>query len=813
MHDYMDFDLRVERTSEGYRAVVGASPAGEAKHDFAMPFSGDRLKIYLLEIGNRARGTRRADPQGTRSAREFGGALFGAVFAGEVRERWRESLFEATERGRGLRLRLRLGDAPELADLPWEYLFDPQGNEFVLLSTGTPLVHYLELPDRIKPLSVPPPLRALVMVASPSDYPALEVAAEWKRLSDALAPVVARGLLQIDRLETGTLSNLQRELRLGEYHILHFIGHGKFDADAKVPEGVLIVEDEMGRGREVTGGDLAIYLRDATTLRLAVLNCCEAARTSPSDIFAGVAPTLVRRGVPAVIAMQFEVSDAAAVVFATDFYRCLAELWPVDASLGEARKALYGAGHSLEWGTPVLYMRASDGRIFAATSSEAPVPPEAPKSVARQASTSAAEPAQIEHTGPTPLGIEGESPGTENGPSRRSAWLRWGIPIALAGLLLVALLLAFIQRVQAARPQLGQPEDDSTVMAGPVTLDWQPTSEAESSDTFRIELGSTSKFTDKVSLQAGASFAPVDMDRIRSARSSDGAVYWRVRAVHVNGTLGPWSRVGHFRAYESAIDHIRSTKRVVVATSATQDDKVFGWRDNGQWTGFDAALVRAIIPLLADRLHVDLSREPDVRFVPWSTRDRKEAILDQPMSGDVDFVISAITSTSRREKEHHITFTDAYFETYQCLLVRAAGGITKPDAARGEALVAQSGTTGEDMAQFLSREVEPITGKDTLNRMVQMVASGRANAAVVDCPLAAQVVGDAYGLLIVPIHDEALLEGYRSTTGSPVPETYAIAVGASQTDLLDALNDALRTLRHNGELSRLTAKFVPGGPQ
>lgn len=363
--DFLDFDLRLERGPDGtHRAIVVQSPAGHASGTFTLPFSQDRLQLYLLQIGQRTRGVRRLESPASLAARQFGTQLFETVFAGDIREVWSRSLAEARRQDRGLRLRLRLNDAPDLADLPWEFLYEPRDREFLLLSAGTPLVHYLELPERIQPLQVQPPLRILVMVSSPTDHDPLDVEQEWQRLNTALAPLSQRGLLRIDRLTSATLPALQSQLRQGEYHIFHFIGHGGFDSQGTAPEGVLLLEDDHQRGRKITGRDLAIYLRDEDTLRLVVLNCCEGARTSPTDLFAGVAQTLVRRGIPAVIAMQFEISDTAAVGFATEFYRALADGWPVDAALGEARKGLYGAGHAVEWGTPVLHLRAPDGRIF-----------------------------------------------------------------------------------------------------------------------------------------------------------------------------------------------------------------------------------------------------------------------------------------------------------------------------------------------------------------------------------------------------------------------------------------------------------------
>jgi hypothetical protein len=38
----------------------------------------------------------------------------------------------------------------------------------------------------------------------------------------------------------------------------------------------------------------------------------------------------------------------------------------VDGGLAETRLAMLAAGHTTEWGTPVLYMRSPDGHLFAA---------------------------------------------------------------------------------------------------------------------------------------------------------------------------------------------------------------------------------------------------------------------------------------------------------------------------------------------------------------------------------------------------------------------------------------------------------------
>jgi CHAT domain-containing protein len=188
------------------------------------------------------------------------------------------------------------------------------------------------------------------------------VEAEWKILNDALDDQVRRGLISITRLEQPNLLALQGLLRKGEYHVFHFIGHGTFSDYRE--DGLLLLEDEDGAGAPVSGHYLGTLLHDEKSIRLAVLNACEGARTSTSDPYAGTAQQLVRQGIPAVIAMQFEVGGRTAETLSREFYRSLADNYPVDAALAEARKAIYTQGQDIEWGIPVLYMRSPNGQLF-----------------------------------------------------------------------------------------------------------------------------------------------------------------------------------------------------------------------------------------------------------------------------------------------------------------------------------------------------------------------------------------------------------------------------------------------------------------
>ena len=169
------------------------------------------------------------------AAKIFGKRLFDSVFGSEVFGCLRSSLDQIEAKGSaGLRPRLRL-NAPELADLPWEYLYNSALNRFLVLAVETPLVRYIELPERIRPLAVQPPLKILVMLSSPTDYPQLDVEEEWTKLQNALGDLQKRKLVTLERLDEATLPALQRRLRQSPYHIFHFIGHGGNDVEWGTP--------------------------------------------------------------------------------------------------------------------------------------------------------------------------------------------------------------------------------------------------------------------------------------------------------------------------------------------------------------------------------------------------------------------------------------------------------------------------------------------------------------------------------------------------------------------------------------------------
>ncbi len=356
----------------GYSISVPESPAGAGDSD-AWSLDAPGLENALWANARRIEGSARRATGGVdvdallprpEDAREAGKALYAALFDSALGGRLADSLRTIDpQRGEGVRFVINTTDAPELARLPWEFLYSPAKDDFLFSDRMKPVVRWLDVDEPLPSLAAERPLRLLIAVAAPSDRPGLEVGEEIAHLDSALDELTASGAVRIERLQHATLESLDNALLKNRPHALHFIGHGDFSGD----EGVLVLESDAvpGMSDVIAGRQLAMLLRNhLTSLRLVFLNSCMGATASRSDPFGGVAQSLIRRGIPAVVAMQFPIPDKAAVALSRHFYRYLASGQPVDAALNSARAFLYARGYEVEWGAPALHMRTPDGRLF-----------------------------------------------------------------------------------------------------------------------------------------------------------------------------------------------------------------------------------------------------------------------------------------------------------------------------------------------------------------------------------------------------------------------------------------------------------------
>ena len=372
---FESFDLSIERIGETYRAQVIDSPLG--------PRAAVSIDAAGLEPDERSAAastgmTRDVErrPTGRDDLRRIGEKLFRTVFVDVVATAFRASVQRARSEGVGLRVLIRLDGASELAVLPWEALWDPEGKVFLADQPDLPVVRTLSVPAESPIVTrVRAPLRVLALLPEPQGEDKLSGAKEWRRIREQLASLVSRGEVATEQVKPATLDSLGNRIDDGSCHVLHVVAHG--GPGDRGAGGQLKLEDAAGQPDTVSGGDLARALERREAPRLVVLSACHGARTAVDDAFDGMAQHLLNRGVPAVVAMRTAISDAAAVSFAAALYRELARGRSVEGAMVEARRALSLGKHRTEWATPALYLRGENVRIVDAGSAIGlpPAPP------------------------------------------------------------------------------------------------------------------------------------------------------------------------------------------------------------------------------------------------------------------------------------------------------------------------------------------------------------------------------------------------------------------------------------------------------
>lgn len=289
---------------------------------------------------------------------ECGRCLFEALFTGPLLDAFRESMALVHTQQGCLRLRL-YSELPAVITIPWEYLFDPGQIGWLALHPDISLVRALPLAAGV-PLSVDGLLRVLVMLASPTDLPALDSRSEWDHLQNATvaAPIE---LVPSEPTYPALLAALRQSPQ-----VFHFVGHGLFDDTSQ--QGSLCFVGEHGKAELIPAEKLAILLGGCKTLRLVILNTCASAATGTHSAFSGVAQCLIQHQIPAVVAMQTAIIDTDALHFTAELYQALADGLGLEQAVGEGRKRLNeGSSH---WGVPTFYFQGTEPFVFPALNNE-----------------------------------------------------------------------------------------------------------------------------------------------------------------------------------------------------------------------------------------------------------------------------------------------------------------------------------------------------------------------------------------------------------------------------------------------------------
>lgn len=344
--EYVDYEIEIQPRRGTSFPFAARSPGGQATGKLHLP-TDDAVYQQLMN---------RLTALDTNEAMlgQIGQILFRALFQGQAKEIYVGSQ-SILQEDQGLRIKLNIAAGEnEVAALPWELLNDPDRGPLALLDM--PVVRYLPQPIRIPTLKTTLPLKILLTGAQTP--PPTQIERELAEIEKTLANLGSQVQYVIEPHLTTSI--LRKRLREG-FHVWHFVGHGSF-----IDEGTtatLRFEDEHGDLDEISATQLGIMLN--RSVRLILLDACESGKLA-TDPFRSIAPALIRAQVPAVVAMQFPVSQDSTRAFAREFYGALTEGFPIDACVTEARKAIVDVAglRNPDWGIPVVYTRAPDGKLF-----------------------------------------------------------------------------------------------------------------------------------------------------------------------------------------------------------------------------------------------------------------------------------------------------------------------------------------------------------------------------------------------------------------------------------------------------------------
>ena len=190
----------------------------------------------------------------------------------------------------------------------------------------------------------------------------------------------------------------------------------------------------------------------------------------------------------------------------------------------------------------------------------------------------------------------------------------------------------------------------------------------------------------------------------------------------------------------------------------------------------DAEIAQAI----ADELGLELVIE-DMEF---------DGIIGAVTAGKVDMGLAGMTVTEDRLE--NVNFSDTYAHASQVVIVTNDSEIATVDDLANKTVGVQLGTTGDIYAE----DIEGVT-LERYNKgfeAVQSLLTGKIDAVIIDEQPAKAFVSQNEGIKIL---EEKFTD-----------EDYAAAIAKDNTELVEAVNKALASLKSSGKLDEIVAKYI-----
>jgi len=309
---------------------------------------------------------------------EFGAILFGVLFDQRLIRDFAVFLNRSGDAGVRIEIAIDEDALPDLAYRPWEFMRPAFSDEIGDLTISThPKLLFSRRPRRREeatPIMLRPdePLRIALIVAAPDDNDLGPI--EYEPLWDAIIEFKNKhpSRVEVQLLTHANAGSLDKLLGVFKPHVFHFAGHARFLDDAPRKRGQIALVQRNTVAPDWRDGEQFAELFTRHSPRIVFLDACESGMGR--EAFSAIAARIVGQSIPAVIAMQYDVSNLKSIKFSLEFYRRVVTGEPIDRAVQEARRGIFleSSEQSRDFATPVLYLCASGGRELVLGS--APVP-------------------------------------------------------------------------------------------------------------------------------------------------------------------------------------------------------------------------------------------------------------------------------------------------------------------------------------------------------------------------------------------------------------------------------------------------------
>ncbi|MEN6375099.1 MAG: CHAT domain-containing protein [Smithella sp.] len=341
----------------------------------------------------------------------LGDELYDYLFQDELDKQYHEALGELKQTDPTkkefdllrISLEFRGGEtAQRLSCWPWEYLHSPQRGDVTYSGHFIAVESELMLTRRVsqgaQSLKFESPLRVLLVVAMPEERGAIISNAVFRKLAtlrkktrratpDKMKKMGYQIRFQLAKLIDqpeekrisnskyqwkATKENLEKVVKKYKPHVVHFIGHGHFDAKQK--QATIDMIQKGGSLNPVKENDFATKVKN-NNLRLVFLQSCESATQDPSTIASGLARRLALQQIPSIIAMQDKIENDVSGEFAEAFYEELAKSRSIDKAVMAGRKEIkeHNDASWVAFAVPVLYLESQIGMLTEVPGSNPPI--------------------------------------------------------------------------------------------------------------------------------------------------------------------------------------------------------------------------------------------------------------------------------------------------------------------------------------------------------------------------------------------------------------------------------------------------------